>query len=66
MPIAFNTVRTGKKYYLRNYGEESRFEVLEITGTENALLKDLLTLEQYYFTDLIKFGKGEDFEFLPL
>lgn len=61
MPISFNTIRTGKKYVLNNYGEEFRFEVLEITD-EDIKVKDTLTLEAYLLSDLVKYGKGRDYD----
>jgi hypothetical protein len=62
MPIAFNNIRIGRKYYLQNFGEESSFEVLEWLGGDNYKLKDLDSLELYTLNDLIKYGKSEDFD----
>ena len=62
MAIAFNNIRVGKKYYLYNYGEESRFEVIEALEEDNFTLKDLTSLEIYTLHDLIKYGKSEDFD----
>jgi hypothetical protein len=62
MPIAFNNIRIGRKYYLQNSGEESSFEVLEWLGGDNYKLKDLDSLELYTLNDLIKYGKSEDFD----
>lgn len=62
MPISFDNIRIGKKYFLSNYGEESEFEVLEWLGDENYKLKDLNSLEIYTLNDLIKYGKSEDFD----
>jgi hypothetical protein len=66
MPISFNSIRIGKKYYLTNYGEESSFEVLEWLGGDNYKLKDLESLEIYNLNDLIKYGKSEDFDIYEL
>lgn len=62
MPISFDNIRIGKKYFLSNYGEESEFEVLEWLGDEDYKLKDLHTLEIYTLNDLIKYGKSNDFD----
>lgn len=62
MPISFDNIRIGKKYFLSNYGEESEFEVLEWLGDENYKLKDLNSLEIYTLNDLIKYGKSNDFD----
>ncbi|MEL7149027.1 MAG: hypothetical protein AAFO69_21820 [Bacteroidota bacterium] len=60
--LAFNSMRYGKKYRLVNYGELYEFEVLEVKGRDQFLLKDLFTLETYTMEDLVRFGKGDDFE----
>ena len=61
MPISFETLRTGKKYFLTNYGDEFQFEVLEITD-DYIKVKDILTLEPYLLGDLVKYGKGKDYD----
>lgn len=55
-------MRYGKKYRLVNFGELYEFEVLEVKGGDQFLLKDLFTLETYTMEELIRYGKGEDFE----
>jgi hypothetical protein len=62
MPISFDNIRVGKKYYLYNYGEESRFEVMEWLGGQNYRLKDLMSLEIYTLHDLVRYGKSNDFD----
>jgi heme oxygenase len=60
--ISFDTIRVGKKYYLRNFGDLYEFEVLERISTNNFKLKDLHTLETYQLEDLIRWGKGKDYD----
>ena len=60
--MSFDNIRIGKKYYLYNYGEESRFEVLENLGDENYRVKDLISLDIYELRDLVKYGTSDDFE----
>jgi len=60
--MSFDNIRIGKKYYLYNYGEESRFEVLENLGDENYRIKDLMSLDIYELRDLVKYGTSDDFE----
>ncbi|MEN8248482.1 MAG: hypothetical protein ABFS32_06085 [Bacteroidota bacterium] len=60
---SFNIIRTGKNYRLVNYGEEYKFEVLEIMNDEDCVIRSLDTLETYQLSDLTKFGKGDDFDF---
>lgn len=62
MPVAFDTLRVGKKYLIRNYGEVNKVEVMERTSEGDFILKDLLTLERSKLTDFIKYGKGKDFD----
>ena len=64
--MSFDNIRVGKKYYLSNYGEESRFEVLEALSDENFKVKDLISLDIYELNDLIKYGTSDDFELLEI
>jgi hypothetical protein len=59
--LSFNSLRVGSKYKLINFGESTEFIIEKILGNDFAI-KDLLTLERYKLKDLIKFGKGRDFE----
>ena len=65
MPISFDTLRTGKRYVLKNYGEEFAFDVIEITD-QDILVKDTLTLEIYVIGDLVKYGRGKDYDLQEL
>ena len=62
MALAFDNLRVGRKYYLRNYGEVSEFYVQERLSTDNFKLKDLYTLEIYELQDLVKYGRSDDFD----
>lgn len=62
MAASIDTLRVGKKYYLKNFGEVSEFQILESTGENDFKVKDLTTLEVYYLSDLIKYGRSDDFE----
>ncbi|MEM9895281.1 MAG: hypothetical protein AAF789_02830 [Bacteroidota bacterium] len=59
-------MRVGKKYRLVNYGEISEFELLEVIGRNDYKLRDLSSLETYRMSELIQFGKGNDFELIQL
>lgn len=63
MEMSFDNIRTGRVYYLKNYGEEFTFEVLEVVGNGDYKLKDIKTLEIFYINDLIRYGKGADYTF---
>ncbi|UII28601.1 hypothetical protein LVD15_09300 [Fulvivirga maritima] len=60
--LSINAMRVGLKYKLVNYGEVYEFEILKRISDNNFLLKDLYTLEQYEIHDLVRFGRGDDFE----
>ena len=64
--LAFDVLRVGKKYKLVNYGETHEFEVESILANRDLKVKDLFTLERYLLKDLIKYGKGSDFEIREL
>lgn len=66
MPIAFNNLRVGHHYKLINFGETIEFEVIDIRNDGDFTLKDLTTLEKYELNDLLKFGKGRDYNLLEL
>ena len=66
MAKSFNNLRVGKNFRLINYGEVSEFEVVEIFNDGDCKLKDINTLENYQLFDLIRFGRGEDFDLMDL
>ena len=60
--ISFSSLRVGRSYWLKNHGEIYYFEILEILHPLDFVLKDSNTLERYKMSDIIQFGRGEDFE----
>lgn len=66
MAKSFNNLRVGKTFKLVNFSESFEFEVLEIMGDGDCKLKDIHTLESYSLFDLIRYGKGEDFDISEL
>lgn len=66
MAIAFDTLRVGKKYIIKNYGETNRVEVVERTSEGDFVVKDLLTLEKYKISEIIKYGRSKDFDLQEL
>lgn len=60
--LSYSSLRAGKKYWLVNFGERYEFELMEIVHTTEFKLKDLHTLEYYRMSDIVRFGKGPDFE----
>ncbi len=64
MSISLDTIRVGKKYYLINHGERHDFFVMEKITNKNFKVKDAHTLELYELDDLLRYGKGKDYELL--
>ncbi len=62
MATSFNNLRVGKRFRLINFNESFDFEVMEIMSNGDCRLKDIYTLEPYSLFDLIRYGKGADFE----
>lgn len=60
--LSFGALRIGKKYTLTNFGERFEFEIEQPLSHHDFKVKDLHTLERYTIKELIKFGKGKDFE----
>ncbi len=60
--MSFDNMRVGKKYLLRNHGETTSFIILEMEASNDYKIKDLLSLDTYLFGDLIRYGRGADFE----
>ena len=61
MTMSLDNLRVGKKYHLYNFGEESRFLVLERLREKDYKVKDLLSLDIYKLSDLVKYGMSDDF-----
>ena len=62
MPLALDNIRVGRVYRFVNYGEVRMLEVVERTGRENFQVKDLDTLEFYTLEELLRYGKGKDYD----
>ncbi|MBY0435496.1 MAG: hypothetical protein K2U26_15445 [Cyclobacteriaceae bacterium] len=63
--LSFDVLRVGKKYSLVNFGDRYEFEIERIL-INDFKVKDIHTLERYLLKDVIKFGKGVDFEIREL
>ncbi len=66
MAISFDNLRKGKKYVMQNYGEQFEFQVLDMPEEGSYLVKDLHTLEVYMLHDLVRYGRGKDFDMQEL
>lgn len=63
--LSFDVLRVGKRYFMVNYGERYEFEIERIL-INDFKVKDIHTLERYLLKDMLKFGKGKDFEIREL
>ncbi len=62
MPIAVNSIRVGHRYRLINLGETMHFEVVEMLSESNFKAKDIQTLEYFTYEEIIRYGRGKDYE----
>ena len=62
MPIALDNLRVGRIYELTNRGEKRKIEILARLSGENFQVKDLDTTEIYTLEELLRWGKGKDYE----
>ena len=60
---SFNIIRVGQRYRLINYGETYIFEAIEIINDDECVVRSLDTLEKFNLSDLVKYGRGIDFDF---
>ena len=61
MALAFDVLRTGKRYRLVNYGESHDFVVESVLGNGDFKVKDIATLESFHLKELIQYGIGQDY-----
>ncbi|MFY0600734.1 MAG: hypothetical protein JXR03_13760 [Cyclobacteriaceae bacterium] len=64
--LALSSLRVGHRYWLINFGDRYEFEIMDTIYRDDFSLKDLNTLEFYKLSELVKYGKGKDFEIREL
>ena len=64
MPLAMNNLRVGQTYYIRNYEEEKKFELMGITPDEKYIAKDIETLEIFDLDEITRYGIGKNYELI--
>jgi len=64
--LSFGALRFGKRYFLLNFGERHEFEIEQVLGGDDFLVKDIHTLERFRLQELVRYGKGPDFEIREL
>lgn len=62
MPLAIDNIRVGRIYRFVNLGETRLLQIMERTGRENFQVKDLDTLEFYTLEELLRYGRGKDYD----
>jgi hypothetical protein len=64
--LSFDVLRVGKKYRLVNFGEINEFLIEYILANGDFKVKNIHTLERFLLSELIRYGKGKDFEIREL
>lgn len=62
MAMSFDTLRVGHTYRLRNYDDVKKFKVMRRLTDRNFLVQDIETMEKYELEDLVRYGKGKDYD----
>ncbi|SNS20364.1 hypothetical protein SAMN06295967_10585 [Belliella buryatensis] len=62
MAIALDNLRVGRVYEFRNMGEVRKLEVIARLSGANFRVKDLDTTEFYTTEELLRWGRGQDYE----
>ncbi|MCH6199229.1 hypothetical protein MMU07_06555 [Aquiflexum sp. LQ15W] len=62
MAIALDNLRVGRVYSFSNMGEKRKLEILARLSGDNFKVKDLDTTEIYTIEELLRWGKGKDYE----
>ena len=66
MAQSFDTLRVGHRYEIINYGEKIRFVLEEIIDDRKYMIKDLETLDVFNLFDLVRYGKGRDYDLFEI
>lgn len=62
MAIALDNLRVGRIYVLTNMGEKRRIEILARLSGNDFRVKDLDTTEIYTIEELLRWGRGKDYD----
>ena len=63
--LSINNLRKGSQYEITNYGEVILFEVMEFVNND-IKVKNIDTLEIFFLSDIIRYGKGKDYQLIDL
>lgn len=62
MAMSLDSLRVGRVYDFINNGERRRLEVLARISSNDFKVKDLDTTEVYTFEELLRWGRGKDYD----
>ncbi len=62
MPLSLENLQTGHKYFIRNYGDEIEFEVLDVKPNGDHKVRHLHTLEVFSISEITRYGLGDDYD----
>lgn len=62
MAMSFDTLRVGHTYRMRNYDDVREFKIVRRLSDRNFLIQDVVTLEKMELEDLVRYGKGKDYD----
>jgi hypothetical protein len=62
MAMALDNLRVGRVYRFINMGEVRNLEIMSRLSGENFKVKDLDTLEIYEMEELLRWGRGKDYD----
>jgi hypothetical protein len=62
MAIALDNLRVGRTYQLTNMGEKRKIFILSRITEDNYQIKDLDTTEVYTLEELLRWGRGKDYD----
>lgn len=62
MAMSFDALRVGHTYRLRNYDDVREFKIVRRLSDRNFLIQDVITLERFELEDLVRYGKGKDYD----
>jgi hypothetical protein len=60
--LAVSSLRVGERYRVTNFGDVYEVQLMNITSNGNCIFKDLTTLEIVELEEIVRYGKGKDWE----
>lgn len=63
--LSITNLRKGSRYEITNYGDNIQFEVIEFVEKE-IKVKNIDTLEVFFLEDIVRYGKGKDYQLIDL